>query len=121
MATGSFTVQATVSGGPSGSEVYNSGSTITAAVPSVQTVALNSGANTITLPTGTTFFIVIPPNAVVPQPNPAYGGVLTLKGVSGDTGLVIDNKIPTGPVAASTSTSFVINASVTCSVTVWSA
>lgn len=121
MATGSFTVQATVSGGPSGAQVYNSGSTVNAAQPEVQTVVLLSGNNTISLPTGTTFFIVVPPNAVVPQPNPAYGGVLTLKGVNADTGLVIDNKIPTGPIAASTSTSFVLNASVGCTVTVWSA
>ncbi|MBU6429501.1 MAG: hypothetical protein KGR26_10850 [Cyanobacteria bacterium REEB65] len=52
---------------------------VTTPVPSLQEVTLASGANTITLPAGTTRVCIIPPsgNAVA----------LTLKGIAGDTGL----------------------------------
>lgn len=120
MATGNVTVQGNQSGGPAGSLTFGP-LTITAssAIGQLQVVALTTGANTITIPSGTTCALITPPNAVTPVPNPNYGGTLTLKGVSGDTGVVIGNKYPTLLSWDTSPASVVINASTGCTVEVW--
>jgi hypothetical protein len=67
----------------------------------IQSVALSSGANTITVPSGAIAVTIIPPddNSVA----------LTLKGVSGDTGIALALLGPSSISLASVST-FVINA-----------
>lgn len=67
----------------------------------VELYALSSGANTITPPTGATGVTILPPagNTVV----------ITLKGVSGDTGIELSLLDPTSLGLNSTST-FVLNA-----------
>lgn len=72
-------------------------------------VTLASGANTITAPTGGSTVqgvTIIPPadNTVV----------LTLKGVSGDTGIPLHLTDPTSIALPSTVTTFVINAASAC-------
>jgi len=61
---------------------------------------LSSGANTITVPTGTKAVTIIPPtgNTVV----------MTLKGIAGDTGIALQLTDPSS--IALTSTTFVLNA-----------
>ena len=93
--TGTVTTSATLTGGPSGNRSFTSSRTITAGVDQTLTVACTSGANTITVPTGSTFCGIFPPNAASPVPNPPNASTLTLKGVTGDTGVAISNTYPT--------------------------
>lgn len=118
--TGNVIVSGNVTGNPGGARSFGP-QTITApaAVEQDQTIALSSGNNTITVPAGATCVIVYGPNAVSPTPNPAYGGVLTLKGVAGDTGTVISAKWPCLLAWDTPPASFVINATVACNVTCW--
>ena len=78
-------------------------------------MALSNGASTITVPSGATSAIIVPPNAAYPQPNPTWGGTLTLKGVSGDTGVPISNKYLTPIVwdSATAPSSFVVTSTTT--------
>lgn len=70
--------------------------------PQVQSVNLASGANTITPPTGALFCVIAPPttNAVA----------LTLKGVTGDTGVSIPAASPSVHVFGTLPATFVITA-----------
>lgn len=75
---------------------------------SIDIVTLSSGANTITVPTGgstVTAVTIVPPaaNAVA----------ITLKGVSGDTGIRIHNTDPTTVAIDSSVSTFVLNAAST--------
>jgi hypothetical protein len=81
MPTSTVNITGGVTGQPLGSEVINK--TITSAVSNIISVALASGANTITVvpTTGTSGCII-----ALPSTNTA---VVTLKGVSGDTGIAI--------------------------------
>jgi hypothetical protein len=63
---------------------------------------LNSGANTITVPTGAT--------AVVIQPPSGNTILVTFKGVTGDTGVPLHKTQPTVIALDSTATSFVLTA-----------
>lgn len=92
MATGNITIAANITGGPDGSWSLNTTFTAPSAVQGETVVALTVGLATIAVPSGATSAIIVPPNAAVPQPNPSWGGTLTLKGVSGDTGVAISNK-----------------------------
>lgn len=68
-----------------------------------QALSLSSGANTLTVPTGAVALTIIPPagNAVT----------LTLKGVTGDTGVALSPTNPTGPIPlATTVTTLVLTA-----------
>lgn len=131
MATGNLQLVGNTSGGPDGSRTFGPFTTLAStAIDETLLVALTVGANTITVPAGTTACAIIPPNwsaPGVPQPNPAYAGTLTLKGVGGDTGVVISayavtkldwagsNQGTPAPPA-----SFVINASAgSANLTVW--
>ena len=122
MATGTFTISGTTSGGPGGSIQLTLSTPVPTAVPNDQTVVLTTGANTITIGALTTWLAIVPPNAPVPSPNPPFAGTLTLKGVSGDTGIVISNKYPTvleWDLTGSTSpASIVVNASTGCTINV---
>ena len=61
--------------------------TTAAAVGEQLAVTLASGANTVTVPTGTTIMYIVGPNKANPIPNPGYAGTLAVKGVTGDTGI----------------------------------
>lgn len=71
----------------------------------IQIVTLSSGANTITVPAGgstPTGVVILPPTGNVQT--------LTLKGVTGDTGIALHLTDPTSLALASSVTSFVITA-----------
>ncbi len=79
----------------------------------IDLVELASGANTITPPTGAKAVTIVPPtgNTVL----------LTLKGVTGDTGVVLHLTDPTSIGLNSAATTFVINAASTVNVRmIWS-
>lgn len=67
----------------------------------VDVVALTTGANTITPPTGATGCTIVP--------NPTNAEALTLKGITGDTGIALALTSPTSLGLAGTGT-FVITA-----------
>ncbi len=69
-------------------------------------VALSSGANTITVPTSGSNL----PTAVTIIPPAANATSITLKGVTGDTGVRIHNTDPTSIALDSSVTSFVLTA-----------
>jgi len=123
MAAGNLTIQGTVSGGPDGGRTFGPAAiTSNAALAYVNTVALGVGANTITVPTGMTCMVIWPPNATAAggvTPNPPSSTVLTLKGVSGDTGVPISNKWPTELAWDTPPSSFVINSTTTATVVLW--
>ena len=99
MATvGNITIAANISGGPEGTWTLTPPAgvrAIPAAVYSEQIITLSIGANTITLPALASAAFIIPPNNAFPQPNPAFSGTLTLKGVTGDTGVPISTSYVT--------------------------
>ena len=74
------------------------------------------------MPSGTTVCVIAPPNSVgagVAALNPAYGGTITLKGVSGDTGVAISNKWPTALSWDTPPASFVLTATAAGSAIAW--
>lgn len=110
MATGNMTIAANITGGADGSWSLSSTFLASAAVQAETVVTLSNGSSTITVPSGATAAILVPPNASYPQPNPNWGGTLTLKGVSGDTGVPISTKYLTPVVwdSATAPASFVV-------------
>lgn len=120
--TGSITEAGVLTGGPGGTtDTINTSQTFTAGVMQTQSIALSSGANTITIPTGTTRMWVIGPNAINPQPNPSYSGTLTWKGVAGDTGTPFSatyGKRESWDSVVAAPATVVINASVATTITV---
>ena len=115
MATGSVNVTANVTGGADGSSSFTSSRPIPTALQSEAIVSLTSGSVTVTVPSGSTDCIIVPPNAAVPVPNPSYAGTITLKGVSGDTGVPISTTYATRiPFDSTTApSSFVLTATAT--------
>lgn len=95
MATGNITVAANISGGPDGTWSLNSSFVASTAVQAETVVSLSNGSSTVSVPTGCTAAIIVPPNAAYPAPNPTWSGTLTLKGSSGDTGVPISTKYST--------------------------
>ena len=93
MATvGTLTLAGNVSGAPSGARTVGPIQILFSnAVDVLTSVALISGAVTVTVPSGATACVLFPPNAAYPKPNPNFGGTLTVKGISGDTGVPISN------------------------------
>lgn len=65
-----------------------------------QLIDLTTGANTITIPTGASAVIIIPPTTNTQA--------LTLKGVSGDTGISIHKTSPTYVPFGTTPANFVV-------------
>lgn len=81
----------------------------------IENKALSSGANTITPPSGVT------PKAVTLVPPSGNTVLITLKGVSGDTGVALHKTDPTTIALDSPSNTFVLNAASTVSVRlIWS-
>lgn len=76
----------------------------------VELKTLASGANTITVPTSGTAL----PTAVTIVPPVGNTVALTLKGVSGDTGIALHLTDPTSLSLKSTVVSFVLNAASSC-------
>ena len=120
MATGSVNVTANVTGGADGSGSFTSSRPIPTAVQAETIVSLVNGSVTVSVPSGATDCIIVPPNAAVPVPNPSYGGTITLKGIAGDTGVPISTTYATRIPFESTTApaSFVLTATVsgTCQV-----
>lgn len=98
---GTISVTGTLTGHPEGSRTVALSWAITAGLSSVQ-VGLSSGANTVTVPTGCTLVIIVPPTTNTET--------ITLKGVSGDTGRQISKTRPT-ILAWETGTDFVLTTS----------
>ena len=123
MATGSLTIVGNVSGGADGARTFGPITvTFSAAVDETLPVALSSGNNTITVPAGSTTAVLLPPNMTTPgvsAPNPSYGGTLTLKGVTGDTGTPMSLKNPQVLCWDTAPASIVVNASVSGTMTAW--
>ena len=122
MATGNITVAAVVQGSAAGTWSLNTmGQAFTApsAVFAETLVALISGATTVNVPTGSTAVILVPPNSSYPQPNPNWAGTLTLKGVTGDTGVPLSTKYVTEIPwdSATAPASFVITSTATGTMT----
>lgn len=115
--TGVVTLTGTIQNAPTGTRTFGPLTiTLSAAVDATQVLSLSSGNNTVTVPTGATVCIITGPNATNPVPNPPSSATLTLKGVSGDTGVSISNKYPTMLVWDTAPSTFVINASTTATV-----
>jgi hypothetical protein len=120
MTVGNLTIQGNVQGAPTGARSLGPLITpLNTAVDQTLVVTLSVGANTITVPTGATVAAIVGPNAAYPTPNPTFSGTITLKGVSGDTGIAISNKYATVLQFDSAPASFVLTASVTTTVEVW--
>ena len=109
--TGSLQLNITTTGGPSGNRSVTTSRTISAGVDQTTSQTLSSGANTITPPTGATLCVIFPPNASSPVPNPPNSATLTLKGITGDTGVAISNTYPTFLEWDTAPATFVITAS----------
>jgi len=119
--TGNVVHQGNLSGTQLGTESFTDTIPFTAGVGQQSIFALSSGANTITVPTGTTYIRFLGPNAASPSPNPAFSGTLTLKGISGDTGFPVSAKYPSTFAFDSTQAApatFIVNASTTATVTI---
>jgi len=120
MSTGNVVISGNVSGSPVGNRNFGPSSIIAnTAVDATMVVSLSAGANTITVPTGATVCVIAGPNAVNPIPNPTSAVVLTIKGVTGDTGIAISAKWPTLLSWDTAPATFVINATITATVELW--
>ncbi len=112
MATvGTIGISATIAGGQTGQRTFSVSIPIVNGLDVTASYSLTSGANTITPPTGGTTMVFFGPNSSYPQPNPLSTVTLTVKGVSGDTGLSIHGGYPTVWTPGTWPTTFVINAS----------
>lgn len=101
-ASGTVTIQGSVTGLPTGSKIFQASVTSAAAVDHTLTQDLSAGANTITIPSGATCVMITPPSGNTQA--------LTLKGVSGDTGIAISKTKPTLLSFDTPPANFVINA-----------
>jgi hypothetical protein len=97
-----LTIGATISGLPTGSKTVSASATLSSAVGGTVDTVLASGANTINVPTGATYAIIQPPtgNSIA----------VTLKGVTGDTGVKLHLTAPTCIAIDPTTATFVLTA-----------
>lgn len=103
-ANATITITGQINNLPSGSKTIGPLNIVSAAaIGVVQDLVLAVGANTITVPTGATGVIIVPPN-----PN---ANTLILKGVAGDTGTTLASTLPTLLCIATGVASFVLQAS----------
>lgn len=102
--TAARTTTITYSGDVVGTEIISAASN-TSSAGSVEIKTLASGANTITVPTGGSV-----PTAVTLVPPSSNTESITLKGVSGDTGIALHETDPTTLALDSSVTSFVLTA-----------
>lgn len=98
--TGTLYLTGTLAGEPEGQSTISLSWSITAGV-SDALVGLSSGANTVTVPTGTTLVIIVPPTSNTET--------ITIKGVSGDSGVQISKTAPS-IFAWQTGSTFVLTA-----------
>jgi len=120
---GTLNITANVQGAPTGARSLNLVTPLNSAIDQTSMITLTTGANTITVPSNllVSCAVILPPNSYNPTPNPASTAVLTLKGVSGDTGIVISSKYATvleWDIGTAPAT-FVINASSGCTIEIW--
>lgn len=108
-ATASVTITGSVAGGPSGSKTMSipviSSATSTDALG---VVALSSGFNSVTVPSNTTGVVIVPPAGNTQT--------ITLKGVTGDTGIplhVTNATLLTLP-SSSTTLGVTVGGAITC-------
>ena len=119
-AAGNLTIQANVTGGPDGARTFGPLTVTTnAAVTQTTTLTLTIGANTVTIPTGTSVVVLLPPNSTAYGTTATFGGVLTLKGVSGDTGSSMSIKNPTVLSYDTAPASIVINSTAAGTLVAW--
>ena len=122
-ATGTLTITGNVSNVSGNAQITIGPATVTSATANAYsaTVALSVGANTITLPSSLTELVIVGPNGANPIPNPVVSTVLTLKGVSGDTGVGISAKYATALTwdAGQSPSTIVINSTAVCSIQLW--
>lgn len=119
MAQGVVTIAGNVSGGPVGSRSLSWAVPLASAVDQMQTIAVVNGANTVTVPSGTTYMVIAGPNSITPAPNPASSVTLTLKGVAGDTGIAFSTSKPLAIAFDTAPASVVINSTGSATVYVW--
>lgn len=84
---GTLTISGTISGLPGGSRTVSLPIALSAAIDASQSIVLASGFNQIAVPTGARLCIIVPPTA--------NATTLTLKGVTGDTGIPLHPATPT--------------------------
>ena len=119
-AAGNLTIQANVTGGPDGARTFGPLTVTTnAAVTQTTTLTLSVGANTVTIPTGTSVVVLLPPNSTAYGTTATFGGTLTLKGVSGDTGSTMSIKNPTVLSFDTAPSSIVINSTAAGTLVAW--
>lgn len=94
----------TLTGDVTGSEVINAASNATSP-GSITLHSLSTGANTITVPTGGST-----PTAATIMPPAGNTQTLTLKGITGDTGIALHLTDPTTIALASSVTTFCLTA-----------
>jgi hypothetical protein len=87
----------------------------------IQILSLSTGANTVTVPAISGPAGTVTPTACTLVPSVGNTVVLTLKGVSGDTGIRLHNTDPSSLALDSSVATFVINASAAAAVrALWS-
>ena len=108
-ASATITITGNVTGTPTGSTTFSNTITSAAANSTVVQTVLQSGANTITLPT-----LPAPSGCVIKLPA-TNTAVVTLKGVTGDTGIAIGktSTIVLNWDSTALPTSFVLNSAST--------
>lgn len=112
-ASGTISIQGTITGLPTGTKTYAGSIPCASAVGEIHDLILASGDNTITVPTGATAVLIQPPatNAVA----------LKLKGDAADVGVKISKTLPTLLSLDQTQATFIVNAaSITATATQFS-
>jgi len=101
-AAATITIAGLVTGLATGTKTLTGTLTSVAAVGTIQEATLSTGANTITVPTGTTAVLIGMPSG--------NATLVTLKGVTGDTGVALHKTFPTLLPLDSTQTTFCLTA-----------
>lgn len=101
-ATGAITISGSVTGLSTGTKTLVGAITSVAAVGQIVDVVLASGDNTIAVPAGTTAVLIEPPSGNVVA--------LKLKGVGGDTGVLLHKVYPTLLALDPSQTTLIVNA-----------
>lgn len=99
-ATGTIAIDGLVEGLPTGKRVFQASISSSAAVDHTVTVNLTAGTNTITVPSGTTAAVIIPPTTNTQT--------ISLRGAAGDTGVALSRTKPTVLSFDTTVTSFIL-------------
>ena len=106
--TAAKTITITLTGDVAGTQTFSPASNTTSAAK-IDIVSLSTGANTITVPSVTGFTVT----GVVIAPPAANTNLITIKGVSGDTGVALHKTDPSYIALDSSVATFVLNAAAT--------